>query len=187
MSDKVYSYVVIWMISGEHFIEDLKLRVPYRTPMPITEADFLNSKDLNRATQQNLVKVVAQASIPSPIPQGGVNPVMVRQIEELQVALRDSEKARKGLEAKIDTQDEKLEAILAAIQKIPERTVVVTSGNGASKPVSDVVGGEAPMYFPENLSIGTDARINMHESEGDANLEEAAQKLRELRKRQGGG
>ena len=114
--------------------------------------------------------------------------MMVRQIEELQVALRDSEKARKGLEAKIDTQDEKLEAILAAIQKIPERTVVTSSnGNGASKPVSDVVGGEAPMYFPENLSIGTDARINMHESEGDANLEEAAQKLRELRKRQGGG
>jgi hypothetical protein len=186
VSDKVYSYVVLGMITGEHYIEDLKLRVPYRTPVPITEADFLTSKDLNRAAQQNLVKVVAQSSIPSPLPFSVNVQGLERRVEELQVALLDSERARKGLELKIDTQDGKLEAILAAIQQIPERTVVV-SGNGASTKPSEVVGGEAPMFFQENMPLGTDARINLHESEGEANLGEAAQKLRELRKRQDGG
>jgi hypothetical protein len=186
MTEKVYSYVVIGMITGEHFIEDLKLRVPYRTPRPITEVDFLNSKDLNRAVQQKYVKVVAQASIPTPVTSGN-NPVLERRIGELQNALRESENAREILEQKIDNQGDQLTAILAAIEKIPERTVVV-AGNGASKaPVSEVVGGDVPMFIPENIPLGNRARINMHESEGEADLGEAAQKLRELRKRQGGG
>lgn len=188
MTEKVYSYVVIGMITGEHFIEDLRLRVPYRTPVPITDADFLNSKDLNRAVQQKYVKVVAQASIPSPAPTGN-NPVLERRIGELQTALRESEKAREILEQKIDNQGGQLAAILAAIEKIPERTVVVAgNGNGASKaPGTEVVGGDAPMFIPENIPLGDRARINMHESEGEADLAEAARKLRELRKRQGEG
>jgi len=185
MIDKVYSYVVIGMITGDHFIEDLRLRVPYRTPVPITDNDFLSSKDLNRAIQQKYVKVVAQASIPSPAPTGN-NPILERRIGELQNALKESEKAREVLEQKIDNQGGQLAAILAAIEKIPERTVVVAGkGNGAFK--SEVVGGDAPMFIPENIPLGDRARINMHESEGEADLEEAARKLRELRKRQGGG
>lgn len=190
MSEKVYSYVVIGMITGEHYVEDLRLRVPYRTPVPITEVDFLNSKDLNRAAQQNLVKVVAQASIPGPMPSGH-SPGLERKVEQLTAQLAESEKSRQELASQIETQGSQLSEILAAIKSIPAQTVVVhgsssaTNGNGHKK--SEVVGGDVPMFIPDHTPIGTDARINMVESEGKADVGEAAKKLRELRKSQGGG
>jgi hypothetical protein len=193
MSEKVYSYVVMGMISGEHYIEDLKLRVPYRTPMPITENDFLSSKDLNRAVQQNLVKVVAQSSIPSPMPPSQVSVQgLERKIESLQSTLAASEKARNELEAsmaqRLAAQEGQLSAILAAIKEIPApQTVVVQgTGNGQTSKQSEVVGGEVPMFIPEHTPIGTDARIQMTTGEGQTDLGEAAKKLRELRKQQSG-
>ena len=193
MSEKVYSYVVMGLITGEHYIEDLRLRVPYRTPMPITENDFLSSKDLNRAVQQNLVKVVAQSSIPSPMPPSQVNVQgLERKIESLQSTLAASEKARNELEAsmaqRLAAQDGQLSAILAAIKGIPApQTVVVQGVNGQSLPKqSEVVGGEVPMFIPDHTPIGTDARIQMTTGEGQAGLGEAAKKLRELRKQQSG-
>lgn len=192
MSDKVYSYVVMGMITGEHYIEDLKLRVPYRTPMPITENDFLSSKDLNRAVQQNLVKVVAQASIPTPAAPSQVNVQgLERRIESLQSTLAESVAARKELEetmaAKLAAQEGQLAAILQAIRNIPASQTVVQGTNGQPVPKqSDVVGGEVPMFIPEHTPLGTDARIQMTLGEGQADLGEAARKLRELRKQQGG-
>jgi hypothetical protein len=193
MSEKVYSYVVMGLITGEHYIEDLKLRVPYRTPMPITEEDFLSSKDLCRAVQQNLVKVVAQASIPSPTPHNNVLG-LERRIESLQSTLAESERARKELEvtmaARLANQEDQLSAILRAIKEIPAtQTVVVQgTGNGHSSPKqSEVVGGEVPMFIPDHTPIGTDARIQMTTGEGQADLGEAARKLRELRKAQAPG
>lgn len=185
MTDKVYSYVVFGMITGEHMIEDLRIRVPYRTAVPITEADYLNSRDLHRAVQQGYVKVTAQASIPTPLPAPGVLVAgLERRVEELQQALRSSEDSRRGLEAKIDSQGQQLEVILAAIQKIPERTVVV-AGTGRAEPGSQVVGGAVPMFIPSNIDMGDGARINLGEAEQASDLAQAAQKLRELRKRQG--
>lgn len=192
MSDKVYSYVVMGMITGEHYIEDLKLRVPYRTPMPITENDFLSSKDLNRAVQQNLVKVVAQASIPTPAAPSQVNVQgLERRIESLQSTLAESVAARKELEetmaAKLAAQEGQLAAILQAIRNIPASQTVVQGTNGQPVPKqSDVVGGEVPMFIPEHTPLGTYARIQMTLGEGQADLGEAARKLRELRKQQGG-
>jgi len=193
MSEKVYSYVVMGLITGEHYIEDLRLRVPYRTPMPITENDFLSSKDLNRAVQQNLVKVVAQSSIPSPMPPSQVNVQgLERKIESLQSTLAASEKARNDLEAsmaqRLAAQDGQLSAILAAIKGIPASQTVVVQGTvkGQTSTQSDVVGGEVPMFIPDHTPIGTDARIQMTTGEGQAGLGEAAKKLRELRKQQSG-
>lgn len=194
MTEKVYSYVVIGMVTGEHYVEDLKLRVPYKTAMPITENDFLNSKDLNRAAQQNLVKVVAQASVPSSTPSLPNVVGLERKIDQLESALRASEtaraeevQARKDLETKIEAQNTTLSQILSAVQAIPApQTVVVQGGgNGVGKP-SDVVGGDVPMFIPENIPIGTDARITLPTKESSSDVGEAAQKLRQLRKSQGG-
>lgn len=196
MSEKVYSYVVIGMVTGEHYIEDLKLRVPYRTPIPITDTDFINSKDLNRAVQQNLVKVVAQASIPSPMPTlPNINGLEL-QVEQLNSALKDSQKAhqeevqaRLRLETEIKSQNEKLNQILSAIQSLPApQTVVVQGTNGTSgSRASEVVGGDVPMFIPENIPTGDAARISLPTSESSTDIGEAAQKLRQLRKTQGGG
>jgi hypothetical protein len=115
-----------------------------------------------------------------------------RRIESLQSTLAESVKARKDLEetmaAKLAAQEGQLAAILAAIQSIPASQTVVVQGtvNGQSKQ-SDVVGGEVPMFIPDHTPIGTDARIQMTLGEGEADLGEAARKLRELRKQQGTG
>lgn len=196
MTEKVYSYVVVGMVTGEHFLADLNLRIPYRTPIPITDADYVNSRDLNRAVQQNLVKVFAQSSIPDPLPPSYASVAGLEQkVEKLHLALADSERlrkeeaeARRDLEGRIAAQGRTLEDILSAIKSIPApQTVVVQGGMGGVLPKpSEVVGGDAPMFIPENIPLGDSARISPATREGSSDIGEAARKLRELRKTQGG-
>jgi hypothetical protein len=182
------------MVTGEHYLEDLKLRVPYRTPIALTEADYLTSKDLHRAVAQNLVKIIPYASVPGPYPNQQTINVNLQgletQVEELRRALAISEKRNQTFEERVEQQGHQLTAILEAVGKIADRPVTTTiinqSGNGSSAKSSEVVGGEVPRFIPDNIDMG-EARINTQASEGEATLEESARKLREVRKKQAGG
>lgn len=191
------SYTIMGRVSGHHYIEDLRLMVPYRVAVTISAEDYLRSKDLHRALQQGTIMELQYApniptqamtrphpvAVPTTAPDPSYLKGLGSQVEEL----RREVAGYKGLESKLEQQGYQLEAILGAIKDIHTTTVIENRYMGAIPgPSSDVVGGDAPAFIPSQIvPTEAQARVNIQTAEG-ADIGKAASKLRELRKRQQG-
>lgn len=185
MTTPVYSHAAMGLVTGDHFVEDIRIRVGYRDTVPINEHDYLRSRDLHRAAQQGLIKLIPYAAVPQPMPGQYPNlQKLEHEVSELRQALVQSQQREAGLGNKLDS-------ILAAIGQLSvPQAQLVQAGNGGAPATarvvgSDVVGGEVPMFIPSQIEMGTSARLNTQKSKGDTRVDEAAEKLRALKKARG--
>jgi hypothetical protein len=191
---------VIGMVAGTHVIEDLGRDVPYRSLVIIPEAEALMSKDLWRAISQKSLLQLTSAPYPTP----GVAPIpdsekvrLEKYCAELEghVLRLENENAslKRQLQSSAGAQAAKLDAILAAI-KTGVASVPAPSNprSGALEEylptTSDaVIDGSAPTFLPGAIvPRGLDARISIQGEESTSGgVSEAAERLRQLRKKGG--
>lgn len=108
----------------------------------------------------------------------------------LREALRQSTQQGHQLQASMDNLSQQLATLTNAVSKIPAQQTVVVQGAGAvaAQTLSEVVGGDIPMFIPEDLApkdAVVQLQVQESSSDGDA-VSEAQSRLRKLRKGQSG-
>ena len=184
-------YVVAGMVTGTHVIEDIGIPVPHQVAVRIPADLAHRSKDLWRGLQQNRLFLLkggfSVSGAPDHMsvepPPAGIDLVEEnrRLVQELDSAKKENAALRKTLQA----QEGKLEAILTAIGQLNIGQVVIQAV-GAKEAPSEVVGGEVPMFIPSDglKPKGAETSIQVVEStSGGTSVTDAAQKLKELRRK----
>ena len=180
-------------VTGTHYINDLRLAIPYRVPVTISDEDYLQSKDLHRALQQGKVMRLPHGPVvpkeamqrqPIRVQAPGPDPALLKGLEQQVAELRRELTDLKTKQTEqMSQQTTALDAILGAVNKLGDsRTIVISDGQ---RPVStDVVGGEAPAFIPSSIvPEDAEARVEIKVSEGKS-IDKAASRLREIRQRE---
>lgn len=178
-------FVVCGLVTGTHVIEDISVPVPYQVAVRIPADLAHRSKDLWRGIQQRRLFLLTSGSGLSisnsdpPVPEerpSTSEPVSV-SVQQLDQFRKENE-TLKGL---LNTQTEKLEAILTAINRLGTGSIV----EGVQTAIK-AVGGATPLFVPSDELKPKSAETNIQVSEktldGDL-VVDAAAKLKSLRKK----
>lgn len=192
------SIKVLGLVTGEHHLDDLNITIPHNVVVEIPIEQALVSKDLWRAISQRLIfklhgpaeRVIApQTARPAPPP-----PAPVPAVDDERI--RSMERENANLRQQLASQNDKLDAILTALQQRPVVVQQIVSGppTGTVKQaavMSDVVDDAPPMFIPSTIKPEiTDSKIEIEKSESEGSaLSTVGQRLKALReqKKAGGG
>lgn len=183
--------LVAGLKTGTHFIEDIQVSVPHRTPVFIPAEKVLRSADLYRALGQNLLFKLDDSSLtleaPPPVPDA--NSLTIARLEAENKALREQ---NAQLQVRLEQQ---MTLILDGMSRLEQRPVTVVSSGGSSPSSAsartvdpDAVSTDAPMFLPGSIApkdAEAQIRVEKHVSEGKS-VGAAGDKLRELRRKSGG-
>jgi hypothetical protein len=176
--------------------------VPFGQVVTIPGLQAARSKDLWRAIGQKLIVRVPGhfgTALPQryPTPPTAVQDDVlqarvqfldqrVKQLEAENEALR---KDRDGLQSALQTalsQQDRLDSILSAIEKVKSVPVIVQGGvpGAVVRPTDEIADGAAPQFIPSEIAPkDASARIDVVAQEADdSGLSDAAGRLRKLRK-----
>jgi len=175
--------------TGTFLIEDIQVLVSHKEPTYIPGHKAVMSTDLHRALG---TKVLFQLMSTLPLqakPEQGRVDTLEHENRLLREALAKSTSSTQALERQVAN-------LVGAVEKLaatpPQVVQVVNQGSFAAvaqAPVSEAVGGETPMFLPDDLvpKEGVDVQLKVQEgvSEGTS-VSEAASRLRQLRKGRSG-
>jgi len=183
---------------GGHFVPDIKVDIPHREQIFIKMEDYLRSRDLHRAINSGIVFKLDTVTVRQPV-ESAVDIERMAQLElenaRLKEALERANKVNSDLHSGMANLQQQMTNVLSALGRIeaaPTTTIVQqVSGPGGyvpasqnTGPVSEAVGGEAPMFLPDLSQDLGEARIQITEQVSDGDVSGPASKLRQLR---GGG
>jgi hypothetical protein len=170
--------------TGSFYIEDIQVLVPHKEPVYIPGHKAVSSVDLHRALgTKELIQLMSTLPLHAkPQPDQGKLEVLENENRLLREALAKSTSSTQALERQVAN-------LVGAVEKLasapPPVVQVVGQGAASVAPVSEAVGGETPMFIPEEIvpKAGVDIQVRVQEevSEG-ASVSEAANRLRQLRK-----
>lgn len=196
------SITVIGLVAETHYIEDIRIQIPYRTAVAVPAALAYRSRDLQAALQQRLVmqlgNVLPAGSVyrgtgavpgsgnpnPLPVPAEAKEPEAWKG--ERESLLRELENARSQA-AQLQAMNGTLHGLLAtmsgqltSIQKVLETLKL----QGVAVPVTSAerFGEAAPIFIPDNIrGEVSEISITVPESKLDTDLSGARGALRALR------
>lgn len=200
---------VVGMVGGMHVIEDIRVAVPFKIAVNITPEQVLRSKDLHRDIQQKkILQLNGHRAFPVPSPHAPQkdNGAFVRigmlekENKELRRKLLEAERRNQGLQDLLGGLQAQLggfQAALGRIESLPglanpvvvQAAPVAASAPVAAAPVSEAVGGEAPLFIPGEIAP-KDAQANIKvadETSTTSNVSAATSKLKELRRQKAEG
>lgn len=200
---------VVGMVGGMHIIADIRVAVPFKIAVNITPEQELRSKDLHRdITQKKILQLNGHRAFPVPVPhaQQRDNAAFVRigtlekENKELRRKVQEAERRSQGLQDLLGGLQAQLggfQAALGRIESLPglAQPVVVHAAPGtasapvAAAPVTEAVGGEAPLFIPDEIAP-KDAQANIKvadETSTTSNVAVSASKLKALRRQQKAG
>jgi hypothetical protein len=189
---------VVGLTSGGHFVTDIQMMIPHKVGVFIPIEKYLKSKDLHRAINSGIIfkldSVIGQQ-------QENVGSSMdtekLAQLElenaRLKEALEQANQQNVDLKSGMTALQGQMSAVLSAlgrieaapkvIQQVVNTTATTASGQTLTGPVSEAVGGDAPMFLPDLSQDLGEARINITESTSSEGVTGAASRLREFRKK----
>jgi len=185
MSDEIW---VMGLVTGTHYLEDIRMTVPDGVITRIPGDTALRSKDLWRAIAQKFVRQVKTVPAPAKVvstPEPIIVPVVVPPVpdkhQELEAKTQALEAENKGLRDILKVaqdQQQKLDAILAAIQG----GLVARVSTGAEQPAYGAVDMSAPQFIPSEIKPkDVDSHIEEKTGEQKAGVSGAADILRKLK------
>ncbi len=173
--------------TGTHYIEDIQVLVPHKEPTYIPGHKAVSSADLHRALGTKVL-IQLMNTLPlqvKPSPEQGRVATLEQENRLLREALAKSTSSTEALEKQVAN-------LVGAVEKLasaPQVVQVVGQAGAVVAPVSEAVGGDAPMFIPDDIvpRDGVDIQVRVQEevSEGTS-ISEAASRLRQLRKGQTG-
>ncbi len=168
--------------TGSLLIPDIQVMVHHQIPTFIPADQVLNSTDLHRAIGSKAIfQMLNTMHTGKPQDQKGVLEDENRQLRE---ALMKSTQQSTALQQSVNDMAKQVGALAAAVTKMGTQQVTLQAvSTVAVQPVSEVVGGEIPMFLPDTVAPTGDVQIRVQEvlSEGDS-VSDARSKLRQLRK-----
>jgi hypothetical protein len=194
------SITVIGLVAETHYIEDIRVQVPYRMAVVVPAPLAFRSRDLQTALQQRRVMqlgnvlpagsvyrgtgAVPGASNPNPLPVPAEEPAQWKA--ERESLLRELESSR-AQTVQLRTMNEALQSLLTTmsgqltgIQRVLETLKL----QGVLVPTPERVTEVAPMFIPDNIRTeASEVSITVPESKVDTDLSGARGALRALRTR----
>lgn len=182
---------VFGLVAGTHVLEDIGMDVPHGREVIIPAEKAARSRDLYRAIGQKCIFLLP----PQPVPQHAAPHTFIRDdvlqernqfLESHNKALEEENRSlREQLRAALAQQD-RLDAILRAIQNMPAPQVVQVAGSAGllPPPKEEIADGTAPQFIPDQIAPkDAETRIAVKTQTADSSsVASAADKLRELRK-----
>lgn len=179
--------------TGVSFLADIKVYVPHKEAVYIPANQALSSVDLHRALN---TKEIFQLS--STLQQQGVVP----QEDPKKVALETENRILRDQLARSQQQGDALQTSMSSLQRqmgellgavkvmaeTPRTVVQVAAGAAVPAQTTEAVGGDVPMFLPDNI-VPTDAAVHIQVQQSSSNSDKvsvAASKLREMRRGQTG-
>jgi hypothetical protein len=171
--------------TGSVLLTDIQVMVHHQIPTYIPADQALNSVDLHRALGSG--SIFQMLNTMHNKPQESPRP-LEDENRTLRDALQRSTQQGNDLQRTMTLLTQQIEALTAVVGQIGTTQVVIQgSSPAAAQRVSEVVGGDVPMFIPDIDSSNTEVQVQVQEvlSEGDA-VSDARSKLRQLRKGQAG-
>lgn len=177
--------------TGVFLIEDLRVWVTHKDPTFIPANQVLASVDLHRALGSKIL-VQLNNSLPLQTPRSmSEQRILTLEHENklLQEALAKSAKQGSDLQASMTGMEQRLASLVGAVEKLasnPQQVVQVLASGATTTPPSEAVGGDVPMFIPDNIvPSGAEVQVQVQEkvSEG-TEVSDAVNRLRKLRKGQ---
>lgn len=211
-----HGMIVVGRVAGTHLLEDLKIAVPHNVAVSITPEQMVQSKDLWRALNQNHIFKLDGGALHavtprSPSPNTGEIARLQREVKDLQRQLREAHAKNEGLQRALIGLNTNIDGILAAIGSLKDNggpspvalppnmmqllTQLLAQGGVqgaaviASGPVSEAVGGEAPVFIQDEIrpkDATANIQIEKKPTEG-SDVTAATSRLKELRRGQESG
>lgn len=176
--------------TGVFLIEDIKVNVPHKEPVYIPGNKAVNSTDLHRALNARILFQLV-STLPTQVASPSSDPERFDAVEAenrtLREALERSSQQGAALQRSLESVEGKLGTLMAVVEKMASAPVQVVSAGvrAVQEPLSEVVGGEVPMFIPSeivpkdaDMHVETTAEVSKNDS-----VSAAAAKLRELRRR----
>lgn len=187
---------VFGTVAGTHFIEDICMDVPHGQTVVIPAEKAARSKDLWRGISSKCLFQLHTGAGPAtatPTPPRTVpDDVLQQRLQHYEQRCRQLEEENAQLKerlAEATGYNQKLDAVLAAIQGIPSSTVVVqqvASGTATPSPRTDLADGSAPTFIPSEIKPKeATARIEVKQETAESDVAGAAGRLRKLRQNAG--
>lgn len=177
--------------TGTFYIEDIQVLISHKEPTYIPGNKAVMSTDLHRALGTKILfQLMSTLPLqPQKSPEQGRMDTLEHENRLLREALAKSTSSTQALERQVAN-------LVGAVEKLaatPAQVVQVVNQGGpaavAQAPVSEAVGGETPMFIPDDLvpKEGVDVQLRVQEgvSEGSS-VSEAASRLRKLRQGRSG-
>jgi hypothetical protein len=183
-------------VTGVHFIEDIKINVPHQVAVYIPADKALNSKDLHRALSAKIIFQLSSSMFLQQAQTPDYERLRQLALEQENLLLREAlaRSNQQGVELKssVTTIEQQMQTLIATLGRIESAPrIVQVTGQPASvvrAPESEVVGGEVPMFIPDNdLPADADVHLEVKQQEGSGDtVSEAQSRLRQLRKGRSG-
>lgn len=175
--------------TGSLLLQDIQVAVHHQIPTYIPADKALNSKDLHRALGNGSIFQLNSTMFPTPKkPQEDPKmPFLEEENRLLKAALAQSTQQGNALQGSVDALGRQVQALAEALGRLAVSGPVVAGSAAPLQAQSEVVGGDVPMFIPDMAPTETDVKIQVQEtvSESDS-VSAAADKLRKLRRQQGG-
>jgi hypothetical protein len=178
---------VLGLVMGTHLIEDIQMDVPYGTTVIVAAEKAARSKDLWRGISQRCLFQLPSAAAPTVSTRPAVVPDQendrLQALEDRHRVLEEeNRRLRSALQTASAQQDQKLDAILAALQGGGFQAVQGQASPGrVSK--AEVADGAAPTFIPSEIKPkDAEARIEARKEEAPSEVANSAERLRRLRK-----
>ncbi len=192
---------IIGLVAETHYIDDIRLQIPYRTAVAVPAALAARSRDLQAALQQRLVMqlgnvlpagsvyrgtgAVPGAGAPNPMPVRVEAPPETWRVER-ESLLRELEHSRTQA-SQLETMNDSLTSLLATMSNqltSIQRVLETLKLQGVSVPAASAVrfGDAAPIFIPDNIrGEASEVSITVPENKVDTDLSGARVALRALK------
>jgi len=188
---------VVGLTSGGHFVTDIQMMIPHKVGVYVPIEKYLKSKDLHRAINSGMIFKLDSVMGQQENVGSSVDADKLAQLElenaRLKEALEQANQQNADLKSGMGALQDQMSAVLLALGRIEAAPKVIQQvvntvgttvpGMSPMTPVSEVVGGDAPMFLPDLSQDLGEARINITESTSSEGVGGAASKLREFRKK----
>lgn len=177
-------------VTGVHYIEDIQVNVPHQVAVFIPANKALNSRDLHRALASKTIFQLSSSMVMQSVQPPDYDRQRQMALEQenlmLKKALEQSNKQGAELQSSVSTIEQQMKVLLETVGRMESAPrVVQTIGPGvAVASVSEAVGGDAPMFIPDDIVPTGAEEVHLQVQEQVAeedNVSSAASRLRQLR------
>lgn len=177
--------------TGSLLLADIQVSVHHQVATYIPAEKALNSADLHRALNSKAIFQLTN-SMPLKTPAPDVSrQALEDENRTLREALMRATQQSSATQLSVDSLKEQVQQLIATMGRLGSQPVVVQQVAGSVRAVeaaTEVVGGDAPMFIPDDIvPTSADVQVRVKEETSDGSeVSEAASRLRKLRKGQGG-
>jgi hypothetical protein len=178
--------------TGVSFLADIKVYVPHQEAVYIPANQALSSVDLHRALNtKEIFQLSSTLQHQNVVPQEDTKSVALETENRLlREQLARSQQQSEDLQTSMSSLERQMGELVGVVKVLTEapRTVVQAVGASVAAPTTEAVGGDVPMFLPDNI-VPTDAAVHIQVQQSSSSSDKvsaAASKLREMRRGQTG-